>query len=64
MMWRSGADKACAYFNKNWLEYTGRALDQEVGNGCAEGGHPNDVDRIVRQYNEAFDARQEFQIAS
>jgi len=60
MMWRSGADKACTYFNKNWLEYTGRALDQEVGTGWAEGLHPNDVDRIVRQYNEAFDARQEF----
>ena len=60
MMWRSGVDKACTYFNKNWLEYTGRALDQEVGNGWAEGVHPDDVDRIVRQYNEAFDARQEF----
>ena len=60
MMWRSGADKACSFFNKNWLEYTGRALDQEVGSGWAEGVHPNDVDRIVRQYNEAFDARQEF----
>ena len=60
MMWRSGADKGCTYFNKNWLEYTGRALDQEVGSGWAEGVHPNDVDRIVRQYNEAFDARQEF----
>jgi PAS domain S-box-containing protein len=60
MMWRSDTDKACTYFNNNWLEYTGRALDQEVGNGWAKGVHTNDVDRIIRQYNEACDARQDF----
>jgi PAS domain S-box-containing protein len=60
MMWRSNTDKACTYFNNNWLEYTGRALDQEVGSGWAKGVHTNDVDRIIRQYNEACDGRQDF----
>ncbi len=37
LVWMSGPDKLCTFFNKPWLEFTGRSLEQELGNGWAEG---------------------------
>ncbi|WP_228242412.1 sensor histidine kinase [Porphyrobacter sp. GA68] len=60
MIWRSNTDKLCDWFNQPWLEFTGRSMDQELGYGWAEGVHPDDFDRCVAHYNEAFDARRPF----
>ena len=62
MIWVSGLDKLCTFFNKPWLEFTGRTMDQELGNGWAEGVHPEDFDRCFDTYNSSFDARRSFQI--
>ena len=62
MMWMSGPDKLCTFFNKTWLIFTGRTLEQELGNGWAEGIHPDDVDRCYASYCSAFDARRDFHI--
>ena len=57
MMWMSGVDKLCTFFNKTWLTFTGRTLEQELGNGWAEGIHPDDAERSYAAYCSAFDAR-------
>ncbi len=60
MMWMSGVDKLCTDFNRGWLTFTGRSIEQEVGNGWMEGVHPDDVQRCIAIYVEAFDKRQPF----
>jgi len=60
LIWRSRLDKLCDYFNKTWLDFTGRTYEQEFGNGWAEGVHPDDFDFCVQTYLTAFDKREAF----
>jgi PAS domain S-box-containing protein len=62
MVWISGADKLRTWFNQLWLEFRGRAMDEEVGNGWAEGVHPEDYDRCLTTYVTAFERRARFEM--
>jgi PAS domain S-box-containing protein len=62
MVWMSGTDKLCYYFNKGWLDFVGHTLEQESGNGWLENVHPEDFDRCQQIYVSNFDARRSFEM--
>ena len=62
MLWMSGRDKLCSFVNQSWLAFTGRTMEQEQGEGWASGVHPEDLNRCLEIYCNAFDARAEFQM--
>ena len=59
-IWMSDVDKRCTFVNRPWLEFTGRGLEQELGNGWTESVHPDDRLMCFKVYSEAFDARKPF----
>lgn len=62
LIWLAGTDKLRTYFNKGWLDFTGRTPDQELGNGWTAGIHPEDRERYVAAYITAFDGRAPFEL--
>jgi len=60
LIWTAGPDKQCEYFNQPWLNFTGRTLEQERGEGWVQGVHPEDLDRCLTTYSVAFDQREKF----
>jgi PAS domain S-box-containing protein len=60
LIWMSGTDKLCTWFNKPWLDFTGRTMGQELGNGWTESIHTDDHEHCLKTYTMAFDARQAF----
>lgn len=62
MIWMSGPDKLRNFFNKGWLDFTGRNLEQEKGSGWAENVHPDDFELCVETYAAAFDKQEEFKM--
>ncbi len=64
LIWMSGTDKILNYFNKIWLDFTGRSMDQEVGNGWIERVHPDDLQLYLDTYSSSFDEQIPFKMES
>lgn len=62
LIWRSNVTMECDYFNERWLDFTGRTLEEELGNGWAEGVHPDDFARCLKIYTENFARREIFEM--
>ena len=62
MIWMSGTDKLCTYVNETWLKFTGRPIEAELGNGWTEAVHPEDYNRCLDSYIQAFDRREPSQM--
>jgi len=62
MIWMSDTTALCTYFNPAWLDFRGRTLEEELGNGWTEGLHPDDRDLCLESYLKSFSARQGFRM--
>ena len=62
MIWRAALTMECDYFNDIWLAFTGRSMEQETGNGWAEGVHPDDFDKCLKIYTDNFTRRETFEM--
>ena len=59
-LWMSDAERRYVYLNRAWLAFTGRALDDELGDGWTASIHPEDFGSRQAAFAEAFDARKSF----
>jgi PAS domain S-box-containing protein len=62
MIWMADINKSATYFNQQWLDFTGRAIEQETGSGWTAGIHPLDVDGAMKMFDAAFDSREPFRM--
>jgi len=60
MIWVSGTDKRCTWFNNKWLDFVGKCMEQEIGDGWLDNVHPDDRNRMTQMYANSFDAREPF----
>lgn len=60
LVWLADTTKGCIWFNDPWLAFTGRTMEQELGNGWAEGVHPDDLDRCLNIFTGSFDQLKPF----
>ncbi|MGE4551933.1 MAG: PAS domain S-box protein [Desulfovibrionaceae bacterium] len=60
LIWTSGTDTRCDYFNEPWLRFTGRTLKQDLGDGWTQNVHPDDLERCLEIYTTAFERRADF----
>jgi PAS domain S-box-containing protein len=62
LIWISGTDKLCTFFNEAWLDFTGRTMEQEAGEGWTSGLHPEDLENYLENYSTAFNAHTDFEM--
>ena len=60
LLWIADTSKACFFFNKQWLEFRGKKLDEEIGDGWTKGVHPDDAAHCWETYSTAFDKKEKF----
>ncbi|MCC6678742.1 MAG: PAS domain S-box protein [Phycisphaerales bacterium] len=63
LIWLSDAARRRTWFNRPWLAFVGRGMEEVVGFGWTRSIHPDDSERYLRVYEEAFEHRHEFQLA-
>jgi PAS domain S-box-containing protein len=61
MIWASDTSKRCVFFNRGWLDFTGRSLEQELDAGWTEGVHPEDAEFCLAIYHSSFDQRRSYE---
>jgi PAS domain S-box-containing protein len=62
MIWASDAENNYSFFNKPWLDFTGRTLEEELGRGWMKSVHPDDLERIRHNFQTASQTRRPFKI--
>ena len=60
MIWMSGPDKACIFVSRQWLEFTGGRMEDQLGGGWLQAVHPDDRNELLAAFHAAFDQKHEF----
>src|SRR5215207_8509663 len=62
MLWVSDTSGAATYFNRPWLDFTGRPAKTELGQGWTDAVHDDDREACRAAYAAAFEARAAFEV--
>jgi PAS domain S-box-containing protein len=62
MIWVADTDMLCTYVNQQWLGFTGRTMEQELGNGWTQGIHPDDHASCLNTIVAAYERREQFRM--
>lgn len=62
LIWQEDAEGVTNYFNEVWLDFTGRKLEEELGDGWMEDIHPQDIDQYLKSCSEACEKRLPFSL--
>ena len=62
LVWMNDSEKLCTYFNQTWLDFTGRTMEQEIGEGWMESIHEEDLERFRAASRKAFAERENFEM--
>ncbi len=62
LIWMSDVNQLACFFNQGWLNFTGRSLGQELGNGWVEGVHPGDFERCDKIFQDSYKGHKEFKV--
>jgi PAS domain S-box-containing protein len=60
LMWMTDAEGHVTFVNQGWLRFTGRTLDEEMGDSFGVSAHPDDRDDLLLRWRESFNRRSEF----
>jgi PAS domain S-box-containing protein len=60
IIWESGPDARLTFLNRAGLEYTGRDLEQELGEGWTQGVHQEDLERCLEAFRDAVRSQTAF----
>ena len=62
LIWVADTRNKGVWYNKAWLDFTGRSMDQELGDGWLDGVHPEDLARCAEICGGSFDRREPFRL--
>ncbi len=62
MIWIAGPDACSIHFNPAWLQFRGRPINDEIASDWTMGVHPEDCQRVIAIYRDAFQVRQPFEL--
>jgi PAS domain S-box-containing protein len=60
IIWESDSDGRLTFLNRTGQEFTGRDLEQEIGEGWTQGVHPEDLERCLKTFLDAVRDRTAF----
>ncbi len=62
LIWLADTTRACTWFNKTWRDFTGRALEDELGFGWTQNVHAEDLEKCLHELTRSAEARSPFQV--